>query len=63
AWTGTGEVVPFGKIHTHRLGDSVRRVFEDPKYQANAQHLQAAIRRSGGVEAAADLTEAILGRA
>jgi MGT family glycosyltransferase len=57
AWTGTGEVVPLGKIDSRRLRGAVERVLGSDRYRANALRLQEAIQRAGGVKKAADIVE------
>jgi MGT family glycosyltransferase len=60
AWTGTGEVLPFGKLKSDRLRALVRRVLEDGSYRESAARLQQAIRAAGGVPRAAEITERAL---
>lgn len=57
AWTGTGKVIPFGKVSAERLRNSIREVLTDDFYKKNALRLQQAIARSGGVHEAADIVE------
>ncbi|MDJ0796121.1 MAG: glycosyltransferase [Calothrix sp. MO_167.B12] len=59
AWTGTGEVVPLGKVSVKRLQKAIRQVFTEDSYKQNALRLQEAIRRSGGVSRAADIIEQV----
>lgn len=57
AWTGTGEVIPLGKLNVSRLRNAIKRVLTEESYKQNALRLQAAIRQSGGVSKAADIIE------
>ena len=59
AWTGTGEVVSLAKLSASRLHEAVKRVLTEDSYKQNAVKLQAAIRRAGGVNRAADIVEQV----
>jgi len=56
-WTGCGEMVPRQHLNAKRLRSVIERVVENGSYRKNAQGLQSAIRRSGGVSRAADIAE------
>ena len=62
AWTGTGEMLPFGELNVDRLRTLVRRVLEDGRYRENARRLQSAIKAAGGVPKAAGIVESALGQ-
>lgn len=59
AWTGTGEVVPLGKLSATRLREAIMKVLSEESYKQNALRLQKAIGRSGGVSRAADIIEQV----
>lgn len=59
AWTGTGEVVSPAKLSASRLHEAIKRVLTEDTYKQNALRLQAAIRRAGGVNRAADIVEQV----
>ena len=60
AWTGTGEVVPVGKVRVEKLQKAIKRVLTEDSYKKNALRLKEAIRRSGGVNRAADIIEQVV---
>jgi UDP:flavonoid glycosyltransferase YjiC (YdhE family) len=60
AWTGTGLVVPPGRLDEARLQTAVDRVMNDPGFRRNAGRLRDAIVRSGGVARAAAVVERVL---
>ena len=60
AWTGTGEVVPVGKVRVKKLQKAIKRVLTEDSYKKNALRLQEAIRRAGGVSRAADIVEQVV---
>jgi UDP:flavonoid glycosyltransferase YjiC (YdhE family) len=60
AWTGSGLVVPPGRLSARRLRWAVTRVRDDPAFAGAAGHLRAAIARCGGVRLAADIVERVL---
>ena len=60
AWTGTGEVVPLGKLSVKKLQKAIKRVLTEDSYKKNALRLQEAIKRSGGVSRAADIVEQVV---
>lgn len=57
AWTGSGEVIPLGKLNANRLQKAVRKVFTEESYKKNALRLKEAIQKAGGVKRAADIIE------
>src|SRR4051812_17208860 len=60
ARTGTGLVVPPGRLDEMRLRAAVGRVMTDPGFRRNAQRLRTAIARSGGVARAAAVVARVL---
>ena len=60
AWSGAGAVVPLRQLTAPRLRAAIERVLADGEVRAQAQRLQAAIQRCGGVGRAADLIERAL---
>ncbi|NEO70084.1 glycosyltransferase [Moorena sp. SIO3H5] len=60
AWTGTGEVIPVGKVRVEKLQKAIKRVLTEDSYKKNALRLQEAIRRAGGVSRAADIIEQVV---
>ena len=60
AWTGTGEVIPLGKVNVKKLHKAIKRVLTEDSYKKNALRLQEAIRRAGGVIRAADIVEQVV---
>jgi zeaxanthin glucosyltransferase len=60
AWTGTGLVVPPGRLTSRRLRAAVARVLEDPGFAREARRMAAAIGRCGGVRHAAAVVERVL---
>ncbi len=60
AWTGTGEVIPLGKVSVKKLQKAIKRVLTEDSYKKNALRLQEAIRRAGGVSRAADIIEQVV---
>ncbi|WP_424096209.1 glycosyltransferase [Moorena producens] len=60
AWTGTGEVIPLGKVRVEKLKNAIKRVLTEDSYKNNAFRLQEAIRRAGGVSRAADIIEQVV---
>jgi zeaxanthin glucosyltransferase len=63
AYTKTGVVVPLKELTAERLRAAVELVMADSSYRESAQRLQQAIQRTNGLELAADLIEAALGKA
>ena len=62
ARTGAGIVIPPEKLTADRLRRALRAVMtEGGSYRMAAEEMQAAIRRSGGQERAADIAEQLLG--
>ncbi|MBC6418122.1 MAG: glycosyltransferase [Prochloron sp. SP5CPC1] len=59
-WTGTGEVVPLGKVSRETLREAERQVLTEDSYKKNARSLQEAIKRAGGVSRAADIIEKVV---
>jgi UDP:flavonoid glycosyltransferase YjiC (YdhE family) len=57
AWSGSGAVVPVKRLSVERLQLAIRRVWQDDSHRQNAERLQRAIQRAGGVQRAADLIE------
>lgn len=57
AWTGTGEVLPLGRLSAERLRPRIRALLEDSSYRANAARMRDEIRLAGGVPRAADIVE------
>ena len=60
AWTGTGLVVPAGRLDAARLRRAVDRVLERPGFRRDAGLLRDAIARGGGVGRAAAVVERVL---
>ncbi|MDJ0572906.1 MAG: glycosyltransferase, partial [Pleurocapsa sp. MO_192.B19] len=60
AWTGTGEVVPLGKVSVEKLQKAIRQVLTGDSYKKNALRLQEAIKQAGGVSRAADIIEQVI---
>ncbi|MBW4508986.1 MAG: glycosyltransferase [Scytonematopsis contorta HA4267-MV1] len=60
AWTGSGEVVPLGRVSVPILRKAVKLVLTQDSYKQNALRLQEAIRRAGGVSRAADVIEKVV---
>jgi UDP:flavonoid glycosyltransferase YjiC (YdhE family) len=60
AWTGTGLVVPPGRLDEARLRAAVDRMRNDPGFRRHAAPLRTAIARSGGVARAAVVVERVL---
>ena len=60
AWTGTGEVIPLGKVRVKKLQKAIKRVLTEDSYKKNALRLQEAIIRAGGVSRAADIIEQVV---
>ena len=59
AWTGTGEVIPLGKVRVEKLQKAIKRVLTEDSYKKNALRLQEGIIRAGGVSRAADIIEQV----
>ncbi|NEP47849.1 MAG: glycosyltransferase [Moorea sp. SIO3C2] len=59
AWTGTGEVIPLGKVRVEKLKNAIKRVLTEDSYKKNALRLQEGIRRAGGVSRAANIIEQV----
>ncbi|NEO43522.1 MAG: glycosyl transferase family 1, partial [Moorea sp. SIO4A3] len=59
-WTGTGEVIPLGKVRVEKLQKAIKRLLTEDSYKKNALRLQEAIRRAGGVSRAADIIEQVV---
>lgn len=57
AWTGTGKVILPKQLTPLKLRAAIHSVLTDPTYKQNADRLQVAIQRSGGVKLAADIIE------
>ncbi len=60
AWTGTGEVVPLGKVSVEKLQKAIKQVLTEDSYKKNALRLQEAIKQAGGVSRAADIIEQVV---
>jgi MGT family glycosyltransferase len=60
AWTGTGEVIPLGKVSVEKLQKAIKQVLTEDSYKKNALRLQEAICRAGGVSRAADIIEQVV---
>ena len=60
AWTGTGEVIPLGKVRVEELHKAIKQVLIEDSYKKNALRLQEAIKRAGGVSRAADIIEQVI---
>ncbi len=60
AWTGTGEVIPLGKVSVASLHKAIKQVLTEDSYKKNALKLQEAIKRAGGVSRAADIIEQVI---
>jgi MGT family glycosyltransferase len=60
AWTETGVVIPVKKATVPKLRKAVQTVLTRSKYRDNAQKMQAAMQKSGGVKLAADIVEQVL---
>jgi UDP:flavonoid glycosyltransferase YjiC (YdhE family) len=59
-WTGTGLIVPPGRLTVRRLRAAVCRVLLEPAFGHNAARLRDSIARGGGVHRAADVVERVL---
>ncbi len=59
-WTETGLVIPFKKLTVPKLQKAIKTVLKDSKYRNNAQKLQAAMHKAGGVKQAADIVEQVI---
>lgn len=57
---GAAVVVPRHRLNVRSLGKAVRLVLQESRYREAAQHLQRAIRQSGGPGRAAELVEQAL---
>lgn len=57
ARTGAGEVLSLRNLSVSKLQTAIKGVLTEPSYQNNAQRLQQAILRAGGVKRAADIVE------
>ena len=60
AWTGTGEVIPLGKVTAAKLQKAIIQVLTKDSYKKNALRLQKALHRAGGVKRAADIIEQVV---
>ena len=60
AWTGTGEVIPLGRVTAEKLQAAITRVLTEDSYKKNALSLQKAIQRAGGEKRAADIIEQVV---
>ncbi len=60
AWTGTGQVIPLGKVSVEKLQKAIKQVLTEDSYKKNALRLQEAIKRAGGVSRAADIIEQVV---
>ena len=59
AMTGAGEVIKLKKLSVPKLKATVERVLTENSYKQNADRLQEAIRRAGGIRKAADIIEQV----
>ena len=60
ARTGAGKVLPLKDLKASRLQTVIKQVLTENSYQENAQRLQKAIARAGGVKKAADIVEQVV---
>ena len=60
AWTGTGEVIPLGKVSVDKLRKAIKQVLTEDSYKNNALRLQEAIHLAGGVSQATDIIEQVV---
>ncbi|NEO76527.1 glycosyltransferase [Moorena sp. SIO4G3] len=56
-WTGAGEAVCLSRLSVPRLRTAIKRVLSEVSYKNNANRLQKALHRLGGVAQAADIVE------
>lgn len=61
-WSGAGVMIPPHRLTVTKLKQAIIQVLQQPSYRHNAQRLQQAIARSGGVVQAADLIENAVGQ-
>lgn len=59
-WTKTGEVIPVFRVRVNNLRATIQRVLTEEIYRTNAQKMQQAIAKSGGVTRAADIIEQVI---
>lgn len=59
-WTGSGLVIPPNRASVASLRKAIGIALAEPRYRTAASRLRDAIRRSGGVERAADIVEECL---
>jgi zeaxanthin glucosyltransferase len=59
-WLGVGESLSFRRLRADRLGRLVKKVLEEETYRRQAQRLMLEIKRTNGIERAADLVEQVL---
>ena len=59
-WLGTGELLPFKRLRADRLRTLVKKVLEQESYRLQVRRLMLEIKRTDGVEKAADLIEQVL---
>ncbi|HTA41221.1 MAG TPA: glycosyltransferase [Bryobacteraceae bacterium] len=62
AHSGTGEVIPPGKLDAEHLTASIRHVLENPRFHQKAARIRESIRSAGGAERGADVVERVLAR-
>jgi MGT family glycosyltransferase len=56
-WSGTGRVIPVGRVTVRRLRAAIEEVLNNPHYRARACELRASIEAANGLERAAELVE------
>lgn len=56
-WTGAGEAVGLSRLNVPRLKTAIKGVLSEVSYKNNANRLQKALHRLGGVAQAADVVE------
>jgi MGT family glycosyltransferase len=60
AWTGSGEVIPLGKVSVEKLKKAIKQVLTEDSYKKKALRLQEAIHSAGGVSRAVDIIEQVI---
>jgi MGT family glycosyltransferase len=60
-WSGTGKVIPVGRVSVRRLRAAIEEVLDEPRYRGRARALQYRIAAGNGLGRAAELVEQACG--